>query len=110
VTSNELLEPGAARLPAVLTRKRRYLALAVAGVSDLAQMIFSPAFIEGAASPFELALDGATAVVLLLILGFQWRLAIALLTELIPGVDLFPTWTAVVLSLPVAREDGATKQ
>ena len=41
-----------------------------------------------------------TAVAILAIVGFQWRLAIALAAELVPGVDLFPTWTAVVASLP----------
>ena len=59
---------------------------------------------EGAASPFEVALDALTALVILLIVGFQWRLLIALVAELVPGLDMFPTWAAVVLSLPVAPE------
>jgi hypothetical protein len=83
-----------------ISRKRKAIAAFVAGVSDLAQMAFFPAFVEGAASPFEIALDVATALVILLIVGFRWRLALALAAELVPGVDLFPTWTAVVLSLP----------
>ena len=83
-----------------LSRRRKTIGAVVAGASDLAQMIFFPVFVEGAASPFEIALDVATAVTILLIVGFKWRLAIALALELIPGVDLFPTWTAVVLSLP----------
>jgi hypothetical protein len=82
------------------SRRRKTIAAFVAGASDLAQMIFFPAFVEGAASPFELALDAATALTILLIVGFRWRVAIALALELVPGVDLFPTWTAVVLSLP----------
>jgi hypothetical protein len=86
-------------IPAI-SRRRKMIAAFVAGVSDLAQMIFFPVFVEGAASPFEIALDVATAVTILLIVGFKWRLAIALALELIPGVDLFPSWTAVVLSLP----------
>ncbi|MGH7294906.1 MAG: hypothetical protein ACRELB_08235, partial [Polyangiaceae bacterium] len=69
--------------------------------SDLAQWFFFPVLSEGALSPFEIALDAVTAVVILLVVGFQWRLAIALAAELVPGLDLFPTWTAVVLSLPV---------
>jgi hypothetical protein len=76
------------------------VALAVAGASDLAQLIFAPAFAEGAGSPVDVALDAVTAIVILLIVGLEWRLAIALAAELVPGVDLFPTWTAVVLSLP----------
>jgi len=88
-----------APVPAV-THRRKMIATFVAGVSDLAQMVFFPVFVEGAASPLEIALDATTALVILLIVGFKWRLAIALALELIPGVDLFPTWTAVVLSLP----------
>jgi len=86
-----------------LTRRRKNAALAVAGLSDLTQMIFAPAFLEGAGSPFDVALDVVTAVIILLIVGFEWRLALALAAELVPGVDLFPTWTAIVLSMPVLR-------
>jgi hypothetical protein len=83
----------------VVTRRRKMIALFIAGASDLAQGIFFPVFVEGAASPFELALDAATALAILLTVGFEWRLAIALAIELVPAVDLFPTWTAVVLSM-----------
>lgn len=89
--------------PVTLTRRRKILALAVAAASDAVQLIFSPAFGEGAGSPLDVALDVVTAGVILVIVGFQWRLAIALAAELVPGVDLFPTWTAVVLSLPSER-------
>ncbi len=89
--------------PVTLTQTRKTLAFAVAAASDIAQLAFAPFFAEGAASPFEVGLDALTAAVLLLIVGFQWRLAIALAAELVPGVDLFPTWTAVVLSLPVTE-------
>ena len=87
--------------PAAVARSRKNVALLLAGAADLAQAVFFPLFIEGAASPFELGLDVVTAVAILLVVGFKWRLAIALATELVPGADLFPTWTAVVLSLPV---------
>ncbi len=82
------------------------VALFIAGVSDLAQGVFFPAFIEGAASPFELALDALTALAILMVGGFEWRLAIALVAELVPGVDLFPTWTAVVLTLPAEKKEA----
>jgi hypothetical protein len=86
-------------LPAI-PGSRKTIALLVAGASDLAQVVFFPAFVEGGASPLEVALDVATAFTILLVVGFRWRLAFALAAELLPGVDLFPTWTAVVLSLP----------
>jgi hypothetical protein len=79
------------------------VAFALAAASDLTQWAFFPVLSEGAASPFEIALDACTALAILLAVGFQWRLAIALAAELVPGLDLFPTWTAVVMSLPVAE-------
>jgi hypothetical protein len=88
-----------------VSSRRKKIALAVAAASDLAQLVFFPVFIEGAASPVEDALDAATALAILVIVGFQWRLAIALAVELIPGADLFPTWTAVVATLPVRAEE-----
>jgi hypothetical protein len=86
--------------PRAVSPTRKRVALAVAALSDLAQWFFFPVLVEGAASPFEIALDACTALIILLIVGFQWRLALALVTELVPGLDMFPTWTAVVLSLP----------
>jgi hypothetical protein len=83
-----------------ISRRRKLIALVIAGASDLAQAVFFPAFIEGAASPFDDVLDVATALAILVTAGFEWRLAFALAVELVPAVDLFPTWTAVVLSIP----------
>lgn len=91
-----------------VSRRRKRLALAVAAVSDVVQVALFPAFVEGAASPFDAALDAATALAILAIVGFHWRLAIALAAELVPGVDLFPTWTAVVASLPARTEEKDT--
>jgi hypothetical protein len=91
--------------PRPVSRKRRAIALAVAGVADLVQIVFLPAFIEGVASPFDDALDLVVVVALLAILGFSYRLVFALALELVPGAALFPTWTAVVLSLPAAPKE-----
>jgi hypothetical protein len=91
--------------PDAVPSRRKNWALFVAGVSDLTQVLFLPVFAEGAASPFEVALDSVTAVLIMLIVGFKWRLAVALAAELVPGVDLFPTWTAMVLSLPVQAKE-----
>ncbi len=90
--------------PGAIRPVRKRIALGVAVASDLVQWAFFPVMSEGAASPFEVALDALTALVILLIVGFQWRLLIALVAELVPGLDMFPTWAAVVLSLPVAPE------
>src|SRR4029079_13522997 len=85
-----------------VSARRKKIAFAVAAVADLVQLVFMPLFIEGAASPFDDALDVVTAAVLVAVLGFHVRFVLAFATELIPGAALFPTWTAVVISIPTA--------
>jgi len=87
-----------------VSKQRKAVAFTVALLADLAQIVVWPAFAGGAVSPFDDALDAAVALVLWLTLGFSPRLALAFALELVPGADLFPTWTAVVASIP-AREE-----
>jgi hypothetical protein len=91
-------------VPAAVSSKRKKVALALATVADLVQLGWFPFFGEGALSIPDDALDAIVAVLLLVTLGFRWRLVFALLMELVPGATLFPTWTAVVLSLPTLPE------
>jgi hypothetical protein len=86
-------------VPAV-SMKRKTLAFAIAVVADLMQLVLFPFFSGGAASPLDDGLDIVVAVSLLFLLGYSHRLALAFAIELVPGVDLFPTWTAVVASIP----------
>lgn len=85
-------------------RSRKAVALAAAGAVDLVQLALVPLFSEGIASPLEDALDVMTALLLVAILGFNWRLAVAFALELVPGASLFPSWTAAVLTMPAVRE------
>src|SRR3954451_4064747 len=94
----ELTTPSAHKL----SRERKRVALAIAAAADLAQVFFLPLFGEGGLSPLEDALDVVVAVALTALVGFRWRTALAFALELVPGVALFPSWTAVVASLPVA--------
>ncbi len=89
---------------AKISRKRKLAAILVAGAADLCQMALFPLFFEGALSPLDWAVDITTAILLLLIVGFKARLALAFAAELVPGLDLFPTWTALVLSLPAGDQ------
>ncbi len=41
-------------------------------------------------------LDGLTAAVLFMMLGFRWSLLAALAIEAVPVLELFPAWTLVV--------------
>jgi hypothetical protein len=44
-------------------------------------------------------LDAVTAVALVIVLGFRWKLLIAMAIEVIPAIQLFPAWTLAVLAL-----------
>jgi hypothetical protein len=86
----------AARLVSV---RRKRIALAVAALADAVQLGMFPVFGEGALSVPDDVLDAIVVVALLVALGPRWTLAAALGVELVPGVALFPTWTAFVLTV-----------
>jgi hypothetical protein len=52
-----------------------------------------------------LAVDLVTAVVLVILLGFRWGLALALVVEAFPLTAAFPSW-AVVVAAQAALERG----
>lgn len=81
-------------------RKRKLIALGIGAATDLLEIVVFPLFWQGGASPLDLALDLLTAGALWLTLGFKARLLLAFVLELVPGLTLFPTWTALVLSIP----------
>ena len=72
------------------------LAWLVAVGADALQIFAFPVFAEGGASPADSALDLFVAFVLVRLLGWHWAFLPSLAAELIPGADLFPTWTAAV--------------
>lgn len=87
------------------TRRQKRIALAVAGTADLIQLVLAPLFVEGGLSPLDAALDVVVAVALFGVLGWRWRTALALGLELVPGIALLPTWTAVVAMMPASAGD-----
>ena len=70
------------------------VSLAIA--ADAVQILVLPLFAEGGFSPADTLVDLATAGILTRLLGWHWAFLPTLLAELIPGLDLFPTWTAAV--------------
>jgi hypothetical protein len=72
------------------------LAWFVAIVADAIQIFLLPLFVAGGVSPFDLVLDITVAAVLWRLLGWHWAFLPTFAAELIPGLDLFPTWTAAV--------------
>ncbi|MDP9036973.1 MAG: hypothetical protein M3O50_19415 [Myxococcota bacterium] len=97
-----------ARLSSMITEgsgvapHRKRLAMAVAALADAVQLGLFNFFYCGALSPADDVLDGAVVLALVLILGFKWRLVAALALELVPGVALFPSWTAFVATVATA--------
>ena len=55
-----------------------------------------PLFVEGFSSPANAILDVVVAVAMVRLLGWHWAFFPGFVAELIPGFDLFPTWTASV--------------
>ena len=76
---------------------RRRAARIVALGADLLQVVLLPLFGEGFASPLNDALDLAVGAILIKLVGFHWSFLPAFAAELVPGLDLAPTWTASVL-------------
>jgi hypothetical protein len=68
----------------------------IAIAADAIQLIGMPLFAPGAVSPADTVLDLAVAALLTRTLGWHWALLPTFAAELVPGLDLFPTWTAAV--------------
>jgi hypothetical protein len=83
------------------------MAWLVAIVADAVQIVAFPAFIEGGASPADAVLDVAVAAVLTKLLGWHWAFLPSLMAELVPGLDMFPTWTAAVFFVTRQRVSSA---
>jgi hypothetical protein len=79
-----------------LKSSEHWFAWLVAMAADAIQIVGFPMFVEGAMSPADSALDLIVGFVLIRLLGWHWAFLPSLAAELIPGMDLFPTWTAAV--------------
>jgi hypothetical protein len=64
--------------------------------ADTFQIVFSPLFFEGVASPADDILDLCMAGVLSYLLGWHWEFLPSFLAKMVPGVDLVPLWTLAV--------------
>ena len=80
-----------------LSTSPRRAALTLAMFADALQMVLFPLFGPGAVSPLEDLLDVAVAWTLTRLLGWHWAFLPSFVAELIPGLDLVPTWTVAVL-------------
>jgi hypothetical protein len=76
----------------LLTPRRILIARVLALCVDLAQYALLPV----ALTPLNNVIDTATALVMIALVGWHWAFLPAFLTELVPFVDLVPTWTIAV--------------
>ena len=90
-----------------ISARRKRMALAVAASADFLQIMLLP--LLGWGYVLDDFIDVVTALILVGVCGFKWQFILAFMLELVPGLDLLPTWTAVVLLLP-ARPDQAAGQ
>jgi hypothetical protein len=79
-----------------MTPARVKAARSIAIGADFLQIVVFPAFAPGLASPWNDALDAFVAVSMLALVGWHWAFLPSFLAELVPGLDLVPTWTAAV--------------
>jgi hypothetical protein len=79
-----------------LTKAEHRMAWAVALAADTLQIAAFPFFAEGGLSPADSLLDLIVGFMMIRLLGWHWAFLPTLAAELIPGADLFPTWTAAV--------------
>jgi len=75
----------------------RKAALTVAILADAIQIGVFPFFAQGVLSPLDDLLDIAVAWLLIRLLGWHWAFLPTFIAELVPGLDLVPTWTVAVL-------------
>jgi len=71
-------------------------ARAVALVADLIQLGFFPSFAGGALSPLNDALDVVVGLLMVSLVGWHFAFLPTFVAEIVPGLSLFPTWTAAV--------------
>lgn len=97
-----------------LTRRRILVAFAVAAIADLIQLPIVAVEATGIFSiPGELAdflVDCVAAMATTWLLGFHWVLLPTLFVEVIPGVDLLPTWTGCVAYVVWVRKRAERKR
>jgi hypothetical protein len=64
--------------------------------ADIVQILVFPLFAPGLASPWNNALDLLVALAMVWLIGWHWAFLPSFFAELVPGLDLVPTWTAAV--------------
>lgn len=87
------------------TDRRILAARVIAIIADAVQIGLIPVFAEGAASMVNDALDVAVGITMIALVGWNWVFLPCFVAEVIPMVDLAPTWTIAVFIATRRRGD-----
>jgi hypothetical protein len=85
---------------------RALAALAIALAADAVQIGLLPFFLEGAAAPWNDALDIGVGLALMALVGWHVAFLPAFVSELVPFLNLLPTWTASVIFVVTKRRQA----
>ena len=88
-----------------ISERRKAAALLLAWFADGLRLLGGG--YAGFMSPVDDLADMFIAVAMVFLVGVRWQVIIAFTFELVPGVVAFPTWTALVATLPLARNSNA---
>jgi hypothetical protein len=80
----------------------------IAMAADVVQIAVFPLFAPGIVSPWDDALDVAVAGALTWLVGWHWSFLPSFAAELVPGLDLVPTWTAAAFFATRGRAASAS--
>ena len=92
----------------IVSRGRIIAARLVAMSADLVQIGLFPLFGEGIVSPLNDALDVIVGIALTLLVGWHIAFLPGFIAELVPMVDLVPTWTIAVLIATRQKQTAPT--
>lgn len=81
------------RRSTTVSRKRIIAARTLAVVADAVQIGLLPLFVQGAASPINDALDVVVGAGMVALVGWNWVFLPTFVAELVPFLDIAPTWT-----------------
>jgi hypothetical protein len=84
------------QVPRRISPTRIRTARAIAVAADLIQIAVMPAFAGGGLSLLNDVLDVAVAILMVGLVGWHFAFLPSFAAELIPGLDLVPTWTLAV--------------
>jgi hypothetical protein len=86
----------------------------ISGKSDVFKAMASLAVavaadsLEAAMPPAWVIIDAFTTLAFFLIWGLRWEIAVVLLPELVPGMNVFPSWT--LLAIYLGKKGTANRQ